>query len=574
MKINISQKETNIIINKATLAKISTNSEGNFDRKAKIWKSQILTLNSLNNKKKKLERKKIGEITRKLMEFGYSMESIQFIYDKYKFDTLEKALFLLTKDPDTNIYNHQFLSILTYQKLYGNIHTDINNNELEYYCIICKDLEKFHKKNLDEVNYKKSNNQMNLTDFPLLTKGEIGFDTDVLEIINKKDNDKECSDLISLNKITSTNRTCKTYIKINKDLIEKIKKNFNNKHDLCLICYANELTKYNSYKLKCGHRFCFECYNYYIKDKIENGIVNIKCLMAGCIYIIPDDIVKQFTNQMLFRKYLKFKKNLLYEENLKKNLIPCVHPDCEEWVKYKEGDDINVICNKGHKFCAKCKGRQHKGRRCHLYDKNKIKRDSRIKPCPNCNFLIEKTNDCNKVNCKVCNFVFCWLCLNECGSFHYYIFNFRGCPGMKFSDPKKSRILNNNCFQCIWMTFSFLFTLIFLFLLLGLYIFFGASYELIKIYNNKKNSNDDDSDIESDLSNEYENDIVRNNIINANEVNREEDSNEKRKKWLIYFLLFILGILIQPFFLIYKLLKSLMECYRRFGCWFLMMGNY
>ena len=39
--------------------------------------------------------------------------------------------------------------------------------------------------------------------------------------------------------------------------------------------------------------------------------------MAGCIYIIPDDIVKQFTNQMLFRKYLKFKKNLLYEENLK-----------------------------------------------------------------------------------------------------------------------------------------------------------------------------------------------------------------------------------------------------------------
>ena len=58
MKTNISQKETNIIINKATLAKISTNSEGNFDRKAKIWKSQILTLNSLNNKKKKIRKKK------------------------------------------------------------------------------------------------------------------------------------------------------------------------------------------------------------------------------------------------------------------------------------------------------------------------------------------------------------------------------------------------------------------------------------------------------------------------------------------------------------------------------------
>ena len=65
--------------------------------------------------------------------------------------------------------------------------------------------------------------------------------------------------------------------------------------------------------------------------------------MAGCLYEIPDKIIKRFTTQELFRKYLKFKKNSLYYENLKKGLIPCIHPDCEEWIKYKEGDDMNIL---------------------------------------------------------------------------------------------------------------------------------------------------------------------------------------------------------------------------------------
>ena len=296
--------------------------------------------------------------------------------------------------------------------------------------------------------------------------------------------------------------------------------------------------------------------------------------MAGCINILEDEIIKKFTTQNLYRKYLKFKKNKLYEENLKKGLIPCVHPDCEEWIKYKEGDDINVKCKKGHSFCAKCKNKQHKGRRCILYDRNVINLDSRIKPCPNCNYLIEKITSCNKINCNVCNFVFCWLCLNECGKFHYYIFNIRGCPGMKFSDPKTSKILNNNCFQCIWMSFSFLFTIIFLLILFGLYIFFGASYELIKFYDSKKDQSDDDNYNESNLS--FDVNVVRNHRIHIRDIERQIEIKKKNncKECFIYFLLFILGLLIQPFFLIYKLLKSLMECYRRFGCWFFMMGNY
>ena len=145
---------------------------------------------------------------------------------------------------------------------------------------------------------------------------------------------------------------------------------------------------------------------------------------------------------------------------------------------------------------------------------------------------------------------------------------------MKFSDPKTSKILNNNCFQCIWMSFSFLFTIIFLLILFGLYIFFGASYELIKLYDSKKDQSEDDNYNESNLS--FDVNVVRNHRIHIRDIERQIEIKKKNncKECFIYFLLFILGLLIQPFFLIYKLLKSLMECYRRFGCWFFMMGNY
>ncbi len=570
--MKLTQKETNI--NNTTLGKFSTYIDSRKVKKAKIWKTQILNLNTVNNNFKIKEKKKVGEIMRHLMSFGYSMESIEYIYLRYKFDTLEKALFLLSKDPETNIYNHHFLSISKYQKIYGNIHTDIPNNELSHYCIICKDLDKFHKKDKFLNSPKKVNYQINLTDFPLLTKSDIVYDDDLINMLNKKDYNKEDLESMTLNKSKYNNRIYKTYIKVNTKLLENIEKNFQTKKDLCLICYTTELNEKNSFKSPCGHIFCKQCYFHYIKDKIENGVIKIKCLMAGCINILEDEIIKKFTTQNLYRKYLKFKKNKLYEENLKKGLIPCVHPDCEEWIKYKEGDDINVKCKKGHSFCAKCKNKQHKGRRCILYDRNVINLDSRIKPCPNCNYLIEKITSCNKINCNVCNFVFCWLCLNECGKFHYYIFNIRGCPGMKFSDPKTSKILNNNCFQCIWMSFSFLFTIIFLLILFGLYIFFGASYELIKFYDSKKDQSDDDNYNESNLS--FDVNVVRNHRIHIRDIERQIEIKKKNncKECFIYFLLFILGLLIQPFFLIYKLLKSLMECYRRFGCWFFMMGNY
>ena len=40
-----------------------------------------------------------------------------------------------------------------------------------------------------------------------------------------------------------------------------------------------------------------------------------------------------------FTKYLRFKKRSVFYLNIQKGYIPCVSPDCEEWVAYKKGDD-------------------------------------------------------------------------------------------------------------------------------------------------------------------------------------------------------------------------------------------
>ena len=549
--------------------------------KKKPFNTNILVLNKRNNKNNP-NNKIIGKIIQQLLECGYSMESIKYCYEKYKFDTIDKALNIIMKDIYTDKYNHNFFSINNYQKIYGKIKTDIPKKDFDKICIICKDIEKYHiNYNNENDSSDLDNNKDNVSKFPLLSRNDY-----TINCFSELNNPTKINENVKLGnfKPRKSTKSCFPHIQININLINNIVKDFEKKNDLCLICYVNELKEDNSLKMECGHSFCFECYKHYIKDKIENGIINIKCLMAGCIYIIPDNIIKQFTTQELYRKYLKFKKRNLYLENMKKGLIPCIHPDCEEWIRYKEGDDPNVTCNLGHSFCAKCKQKQHRGRRCKIYERN-INKDSRIKPCPNCNYLIEKSGDDNKIICPMCNYTFCWLCLNKCSNFHYYIINIRGCPGLRKADPKSSKILNNNFIQCLWFFLSFIFTLIAFCLIIVLYIFFGAAYELIKFYNNKKyRDNDFDSDIDlSDyvangqgVTNEVNNTRMNNslNVIVQRNSSLRNNNGKCDKDFFVYILLFLLGMILQPFFLVYKFLQTLMECYKKFGCWFFYMGNY
>jgi hypothetical protein len=93
---------------------------------------------------------------------------------------------------------------------------------------------------------------------------------------------------------------------------------------------------------------------------------------------------------------------------------------------------------------------------------------------------------------------------------------------------------------------------------------FGCAYEFVNCYNKKKSKEDNsqDEDDQQDESN------VSNNIeINDNNNNNDGEEPKKDNK-LTLTLLIIAGVLCQPFYLLFYLLYGLMECYRRFNCWF------
>ena len=493
--------------------------------------------------------KALGDITRQLLQLGYSPECINLCMIKYKYHSLEQILNVLEKNEDTGKYNHQFFSV----KQYNIMNKRASSFQDDNICVLCNDEKKNHHsiESLNEVSMNIESKE-NLTVIELLNKSDLGFSKCRIEFQN---------DAISNN---SQNK--KTEIKINEVLIDKLAKSLDEKDNLCLICFANELKEDNSYKLSCGHTFCKECLNHYLTDKITSSQVkNIKCLMAGCVIPIKESEIKKTVDDNIYSKYVKFRRRQIYLENIKKGLIPCVYPDCEEWIPYREGREPFVRCALGHEFCAICKQPPHGKKKCKNKEMERItKKNSKIKPCPRCSNLIEKVDGCNHITCNLCQYEFCWLCLKKYSNYHYSMFNLSGCPGMRFVDPKTSTMYKNPFFQCLWFFLSFIVALLTGICIIIFVCLFGACYELIKCYNNRRRKKS------HSVSNSFYDQHIHNDNSTSNE---QKEKKPMIVTILIYTGLILLGLSVQVFYLLFKIMEYLMECYRRYGCWFFYYGG-
>jgi hypothetical protein len=186
------------------------------------------------------------------------------------------------------------------------------------------------------------------------------------------------------------------------------------------------------------------------------------------------------------------------------------------------------------------------------------------------------------MTCTLCKFEFCWLCMRKYEYYHYYVFNVKGCPGMRFgkyffkssANPTRNSIWKNPFFKCLWCFLTVLLGFFALVFLACMWFVLGATYEFIKCYqDDKARKNFFDDDDESGVRYDQEN---HSNIYSGNQSNV---SGEKAPKTsgqicLIYTGLVILGLFAQPFYLFFKFIEMLMECYRRYGCWFYYFGNY
>ncbi|PHH59150.1 hypothetical protein CDD81_3681 [Ophiocordyceps australis] len=195
---------------------------------------------------------------------------------------------------------------------------------------------------------------------------------------------------------------------------------------VCEICYENG-NDVESFAIKCGHRYCSDCYRQYLTQKIrdEGEAARIQCPAEGCGRIIDSHSLNLLVTGELRDRYHQL-LNRSYVED-KDNFKWCPAPDCpnavECGVRRKDLDKIvpTVECQCGYRFCFGCPNADHQPAPCDLVKKwlKKCADDSETanwisantKECPKCSSTIEKNGGCNHMTCRKCRHEFCWMCM-------------------------------------------------------------------------------------------------------------------------------------------------------------------
>lgn len=222
---------------------------------------------------------------------------------------------------------------------------------------------------------------------------------------------------------------------------------------MCDICCEDG--PHESFALKCGHRFCANCYRQYLHQKIrgEGEAARIKCPGDGCNRIIDaksldllvtPDLADRY-HELLMRTYVDDKENLKW----------CPAPNCVYAIEcgVKKRDLLKVVptvhCECTHSFCFGCTLSDHQPCPCSLVRKwlKKCEDDSETanwisantKECPKCHSTIEKNGGCNHMTCRKCRHEFCWMCMgiwSEHGTSWYNCNRFEEKSGLDARDAQ------------------------------------------------------------------------------------------------------------------------------------------
>jgi ariadne-1 len=227
---------------------------------------------------------------------------------------------------------------------------------------------------------------------------------------------------------------------------------------VCDIC-CEDGPDLETFAMKCGHRYCVDCYRQYLTQKIrdEGEAARIQCPAEGCRRILDSRSLDLLVTKDLTGRYREL-LNRTYVED-KESYKWCPAPDCpnavECGVKKKDLDKIvpTVECRCGFRFCFGCPNADHQPAPCSLVKKwlEKCAGDSgtanwisaNTKECPKCSSTIEKNGGCNHMTCRKCKYEFCWMCMglwSEHGTSWYNCNRFEEKSGSEARDAQaKSR---------------------------------------------------------------------------------------------------------------------------------------
>lgn len=128
----------------------------------------------------------------------------------------------------------------------------------------------------------------------------------------------------------------------------------------CLVCYC-EINDNDSFALKCGHRFCHDCWRQHVYSNLEDIFCCLysTCMQKGCNLRIPESV---------FQKYLKGdKKNLERFDKIvlrnftesNSNLKWCPR-DCGKCVKTEVHSNKEIECECLFVYCFSCLREGHR----------------------------------------------------------------------------------------------------------------------------------------------------------------------------------------------------------------------
>lgn len=200
----------------------------------------------------------------------------------------------------------------------------------------------------------------------------------------------------------------------------------------CPVCYTDEadLNKDDFYGLSCGHKFCRECWEEFLSEKLKeiNSAILTNCPQQGCnCYVTESVFFKTLGKKKSSPAYRSYLKSILKNFTDFNSVIkPCPFPGCESYIQCDRKGNIEVTCSYcDNTSCFKCSQNGHRPCPCEMLSAWEKKNNSEsenvkwltvnTKKCPNCHKHIEKNQGCNHMTCQKqaggCGYEFCWICL-------------------------------------------------------------------------------------------------------------------------------------------------------------------
>ncbi|EGT37490.1 hypothetical protein CAEBREN_17795 [Caenorhabditis brenneri] len=175
--------------------------------------------------------------------------------------------------------------------------------------------------------------------------------------------------------------------------------------------------------LECRHLACENCWNKYIRTKINAGQCLLGCMNFGCNML--------FSNEMLGKFHCSSKLKISHRRlikdsyiNNKPNLAWC-NKKCG--VVVRRSNCNTVTCSCGSTFCFLCRSDAHHPATCRqIRDWGKQHLNTNYsdgmtvswislntRECPRCFIPILKNGGCNHMTCTGCRYDYCWVCFGN-----------------------------------------------------------------------------------------------------------------------------------------------------------------